>query len=49
MNVRRQAEAKVEAIPLPERGAPQALLGVLGAAIAAAALFSQAIPLVLGS
>jgi hypothetical protein len=39
----------VEAIPLPERAAPQALIGVLAAAIAAAFLLSQAIPLVLGS
>lgn len=42
-------EAKVEAIPLPERGAPQALIGVLGAAILASILISQAIPLVLGA
>lgn len=45
----RPPQARVEALPLPSRGAPKALLSVMGLALTLAVVASQVLPLVLGS
>ena len=45
----RPPQARVEALPLPSRGAPKALLSVMGLALTMAVVASQVLPLVLGS